>query len=209
MGGRYINNFRRYIPPLQNLSYIEKYYRLYELRPTIGQADRHHFSAVLFGRLVRAMTDPASLSLQITRCCPRKSRYPLAQTKLFLSFSATLPLSLFGRRPTLDDRVKTFELFMFFSASPQLQCGMQMHLLFCRPFECLMSARRQNCVLPPLSCPRITTLSFLSLSVSFCFSSGRSASHGRSKAGHVSVNDVKKTSAAEEREEEDEEDEIP
>lgn len=137
------------------------------------------------------MTDPASLSLQITRCCPRKSRAPpFDQSHPLLAPS----ISLFGWRPTPDGRVKTFELFMFFSASPQLQCGMQMHLLFCHPFECLMSAHRQNCAvshscssIPPRELPPFLPPS-LSLSLSLIWSANR----GQSKSGRASINEVKK-----------------
>lgn len=161
---------------MQNLPYIAKHYRLYEV-----SAQRLHWQDGIIFRpfirpfgtswLIRRPTTP-----QITRSCRESHHHPF-----HLLFSS-LPM-----RPTPDGPVKTLELFMFFSGSPQLQCGMQMHLLFCRPFECLMSARKQNSALLSLPTPSSSS-SFsqspsVSISLSFLRRSARRRGEARSDKG--------------------------
>lgn len=70
--------------------------------------------------------------------CPSPSPERDRTTASFSLSLARYPSSSF-RQSLVRGCIKTFELFMFFRvADPQSQCGMQMHLLFYAPFECLM-----------------------------------------------------------------------
>lgn len=69
-----------------------------------------------------------------------------------------------------------------------MQCGMQMHLLFCRPFECLMSARKQN------STPPFHPLHGVSISRSTLSWSAR---RRKARPDGTKVNEVKKVAMEE------------
>lgn len=120
--------FRRH----KNLSYIEKRYRLYEVSAT-GRD-------IIFRPFIRPFDASwlihGILSFQII-CC-REFRVPFPPVR------------------SLDDHlstIKTLELFMFFFSRESAVATRNANASsFCRPFECLMSARRTRLSFPLVPC---------------------------------------------------------
>lgn len=121
-------------------------------RPRSG----HHFSTVC-SAVWHVMTDPRSVSSTLSR--PNRS--------LLSRISPPPPL----RHPLGDSRRsrKNFWIIYIFFSLPREPTvavrDMQMRLLFCRPFECLMSTRRQNSALLPVRPRSSRFFLFLSHSV--------------------------------------------
>lgn len=123
--------FRRH----KNLSYIEKRYRLYE----VSAAGR----GIIFRPFIRpfdaSWLTHGILSFQIIRCC-RKFRVPFPPLYD--------PLTIASRR----SRKNSWIIYVFFARESTVATWDANASSFCRPFECLMSARRTRLSFPLIPC---------------------------------------------------------
>jgi len=141
------NNFHWYIPSSQNLSYIERsvigFTYFGRWLPRQGAAS---FFGHLFGRSTRHDWS-GILSLQITRCCRIFSHLPFPSPPSLLPARQASPLTTNSRW----SRKNLWIIYVFFREPAVVQRGMQMHLLFYHPFECLMPGRAAEALLPDCS----------------------------------------------------------